>query len=270
MDAELEDMVITDICYTKRHVWKAVYASDDMNMHAIDFQSLDHNFMADAIEKAKRNPGMPVPVPKGRAKQRVESQLSQDPSSGAGPVPGDLYNASAFCQRNAVLMAFSGEVTQAQLTRLMEKTNSAMLDSSFADVISVELGMITIKHHDITTEAEFVAMANSSVAWLFSPVRKDGYSGHSIVIRNGIWYDSAHMNAIASLGVPMVDPDWHAELPYDWALWKCTDVRQLLLPSQHGCGCACGAQISRTSDVQPHVGGKRHKGWLRRMARGNK
>ena len=51
-------------------------------------------------------------------------------------------------------------------------------------------------------------------SWMLSPVYESGYTGHSVVVHNRMWYDSAHKAAESGNGVCMDKEDWQARMPY--------------------------------------------------------
>ena len=119
---EQEEEVITHLIF-EDDMWKARFASDG-RVYPVHESSLDVDFMKRAMEKCKRdsNHGMQVAVPKGKATrgmsngEEAHQQLTRGRRSGLSHVPaGALYNPDAYCQRNAILLAFSTHLTETQL-----------------------------------------------------------------------------------------------------------------------------------------------------------
>lgn len=261
MESEDEDAVITSLSFAAGK-WYGKFAVDE-KLWEIDVTSLHADFMAEAIVKAKRNPGMLVQIPKGKAGYCAVRQLQCNPSFEPGCVPVNLYNAMAFCQRNGLLLAFRKQLTDTQIQSLVQNTTAGMLDESFADQIRHNLSITAIRMGDIKTKAEFYSRFScGKIAWQFSPVRADGYAGHSVVVTRGVWYDSAHQNAKTGTGIGIGIPNWHLSLPYDWD-WQCTDVRQLVFKTDHGVVCGCGIRINRQADAETHHLTKKHQKWSR-------
>lgn len=102
-------------------------------------------------------------------------------------------------------------------------------------------------------------------SWMLSPVYESGYTGHSVVVHNGMWYDSAHNAAKSGTGVRMdFKKDWQAGMPYAWKVWHCANLRQLFMPWSRGYVCNCGVRVNRATDAEKHPATKKHKAWLRK------
>ena len=52
---------------------------------------------------------------------------------------------------------------------------------------------------------------------------------------------------------------------HDWKLWNCRNVRQLIMPWDHGYLCGCGVRVIGVVDAVQHNIGKGHNKWLRWM-----
>ena len=102
---------------------------------------------------------------------------------------------------------------------------------------------------------------------MLSPVYESGYTGHSVVVHNRMWYDSAHDAAKSGTGVRMdYKEDWQAGMPYAWKVWHCANLRQLFMPWSRGYDivCNCGVRVNRPTDAEKHPATKKHKAWLRK------
>lgn len=262
------DEVITGLCFA-RGTWYGRYAVDG-KLWKIDVASLHADFMRDAIAKSKRNPTMVVGIPKGKAEVCTDDQqLSCDLPHELGCMPVDLYNAKAFCQRNGFLLAFKDYLTEAQVHLLFQHTTAGMLDEHFAKQIRDHLGVTTVKIDNIVSKDQFYAIAScKDVALQFSPVRADGYDGHSVILARRTWFDSAHRNANNGAGISIEMCNWHLDLPYDWD-WKCTNVRQIIFKSNHGFVCDCGVRVVGLKDSAAHFSSRKHRAWLRKCIETN-
>ena len=265
-ESDREEDAITHIAYDGKGGWTARYAVDK-GEYPIEFDSLDTDFMSDSLKKCERKYNRLVAVPKGSAQQGAVSQLSQISSSEARSVPGDLFSPDAHCQRNSILLAFREAVLVEKVALFTAETPSlAYLEETFADKLSRHLSINSVVRDDliISTESQFkeIVMAIGT-SWILSPISMNGYTGHSVVVKDGHWYDSAHECAKLGCGVDMQVDGWQNTVPYDWNHWHCVNLRQLILPSFHGYKCGCGVQITRTSQAAEHVRTKRHRGWMR-------
>jgi len=178
-----QDMVITHLMFDGQS-WHAKFACDS-TVWGIEYNSLDAEFMEDAILKCKRRHSRLVEVPKGSVRSRAPgaehstvSQLPQIPSSEVGSVPGNLYCVHSFCQRNSFLLAFRVQFPVEKLHLLIEQTpERASLDGTFADKLSKHLGITTVVRGDlaIANESQFrsVVMAHGT-SWMMSPVGVNG------------------------------------------------------------------------------------------------
>ena len=63
----------------------------------VDFVSLDVIYLQDTIHLCKKKPGVLAEIPKGNALQSTANQFQCSPTSLFGCLPGELYNAGAFC-----------------------------------------------------------------------------------------------------------------------------------------------------------------------------
>ena len=188
-----EEDVITAVLYDdEEEVWKAKYAVD-RGVCTIDFGSLDANFMQDTIGRCKRKRRKWVPIPQGSAtgntdQQSAVIQPSQIPTSEPGSVPGDLYNANAFCQRNCFLLVFRHSFSTTQIEQFTSQTpHSAYLNETFGDIVQQHLGVHTLIRDDITVQTEVgfrTILMEPGTSWMLSPVRADGYTGHTVIITN--------------------------------------------------------------------------------------
>ena len=264
-----EEDVITAVMYDGDGGWKAKYAIDRKE-YSIELSSLDAAFMRDTILKCKKRHGRLVAVPKGSAAQQSsESQLPQIPSSENGPVPGDLYNADAFCQRNCLLLAFRESFSTEKLKQfIMDTPCPAYLDETFANKMMQHLGIHTVLRDDlsISTEAEFKStLMAPGTSWMLSPVSVNGYTGHTVILTNDHWFDSALECAKIGNGVDMRVADWPSaiDLAYDWNRWHCANVREFFLAGNvyDGYVCGCGVTVNREADAAVHNVTKRHKKW---------
>ena len=91
-----------------------------------DRSSLHADFMRETIHRCKRKHRKWVPIPKGSvtgnvAEQSAVIQLSQILTREPGSVPGGLYNANAFCQRNCFVLAFHQSFSVAQLKQFISQ-----------------------------------------------------------------------------------------------------------------------------------------------------
>ena len=231
----------------------------------IDFVSLDVIYLQDSIDLCRKKPGMLVEIPKGNALQKTANQFQCSPTSLSGCLPGELYNAGAFCQRNSLLLAFHSEFSDADRLLVFESSKGAMLDAWYANNLQTKLGINSANLDPTNTAFEFTSLFNApDMAVQFSPVYVDGYTGHTVIVKNNMWYDSAHPNAKLGNGLDMSTADWHLTLPYKWKLWHCVNVRVLWLKGTHGIPCKCGKLISRAVDARTHSGTKVHLRWLRK------
>ena len=258
-----EANVITQISFDGEK-WHAKYAIDN-SVCEIDCDSLDPDFMSSSLQKCKRKYNRLVDVPKGSAQQNVGIQLSQVSSSEVRSVPGDLFSPDAHCLRNSILLAFRESFPVGKIEAFLADTpDLSYLEETFADKLSHHLGVTTVVRDDLalSTESEFreIVMAPGT-SWMFSPVSMNGYHGHSVVVNDGHWFDSAHESAKLGFGVDIQVDSWQNTIPYDWNHWHCVKLRQLIMPWCHGYKCGCGVQITRTAQAVEHVRTKRHKKW---------
>ena len=271
-DLQDED-VITHLQYDGAGGWEAKYATD-RKVYKIRFGSIDSNFMEDTVSKCKRKHNRLVAIPKGSAvgsvaKQSSANQLSQILPSETGSVPGDLYNADAFCQRNCVLLAFQNSFSMGQLAEFVRHTSHvAYLDETFSDKLTKHLGVRTVIRDDllIATESQFksVLMAPGT-SWMLSPVSVSGYTGHTVILTNSHWFDSALECAKYGEGIDMRMLDWPSaiDVAYDWDRWNCANLRQVFLPGCDGYLCGCGVRLTRAADIAQHNITEKHKKWAK-------
>ena len=252
-----------------RREWKAKYPVDN-KWYTICYTSLDVGFLMDTIMRCRRKHNKSVELPKGSVAKQSQSaaiQLPQTLPREPGSVPGDLYNANAFCQRHSFLLAFRHEFSFEQISKFIQQTPyPAYVDETFADIMRRYMGVRTVVRDDllITTEVGFKSILMAAgTSWILSPVSVGGYTGHSVIVSGNHWFDSAHECAKVGKGVDMRIADWPSTIPYDWKHWNCMKLRQLIMPGHHGYTCACGVRVNREADAAVHDMTKRHKKWAR-------
>ena len=165
------------------------------------------------------------------------------------------------------LLAFHQSFSVAQLEQFISQIpHGAYVDETFADKIQQHLGVHTMIRDDlvIRTESEFRStLMAPGTSWMLSPVRSNGYTGHTIIVTNNHWFDSALECAKSGTGIDMRLPGWPSAITvaYEWDCWNCANLRQVFLPGCDSYLCGCGVRLTRVADIAQHNVTKKHKKW---------